>query len=195
MERKLPSPDNPRLGIKGASKNRESLQIFKSFIYLYFFIHTQKEEKNSATDTIKSRACRNTNRCKGKRNLWSTLRTKSASQSQWMNTTKWTIRQMSKKKKKNFLWNVGKSLCERWPAATIKPYMFKQPAWSELPTRWEMARTSTFSLSFSKMDHFLSSKLKLVGQKKKKNQLWLPWCVMWRYISETVLLGATAPRI
>lgn len=50
MERKLPSPDNPRLGIKGASKNRESLQIFKSFIYLYF-LSTHKKKRRTVPQT------------------------------------------------------------------------------------------------------------------------------------------------
>lgn len=86
MERKLPSPDNPRLGIKGASKKKKKIgitaDIQKLYFYLFFF-HTQQDEKNSATGTIKSRACRNTNGCKGKKKICDRqYGLKSASQSQ-----------------------------------------------------------------------------------------------------------------
>lgn len=42
MERKLPSPDNPRLGIKGASKNLNHCRYSKA---LFFFLPHKKMKR------------------------------------------------------------------------------------------------------------------------------------------------------
>lgn len=48
MERKLPSPDNPRLGIKGASKNWNHCRYSKA---LFIFFSTHKKMKRTVPQT------------------------------------------------------------------------------------------------------------------------------------------------
>lgn len=55
----------PDYELKGQVKILNHCRYSKA-LFIYSPPPTQKDEKNSATDTFKSLACRNTNRCKGK---------------------------------------------------------------------------------------------------------------------------------